>query len=503
MGRRATSALAFSAGDVVLREEPLLVFDSTRGDATNLWAAYSKCTVDEQRRVLDMYHPDRSSFPQLLNQASFALNVAEHDDPDVILLHRLLLIVNFNSHSFNGGETNYEGELVIGSSEWNAQVKLSALFDAASKVEHSCCPSVRSSTKTGAMVYTATRDIKEGDFVTFSYLGPALDISRAERRATLRREKRFDCECDRCQGLDLNQPQFCSNVNTAGCCPGLVLQCGKSGSWICGECDTRTEDRDVGDCSAREKSSVVDSLEKLKDQIVPQTPEQFKKLQQLAHDVFPFTHSFWVSFWESLASYHASVAVMVDKHTTENPGARLLPGMSVKSSRLQSAIANIESVAWKNEMQRLVTDRAGGLPPQFSRSLAASKVGPCGGCGTATEKKCSKCLCSFFCGRDCQVKCWPGHKGECKAFLARCSDNGGVPTSAAGAKKRIARILSSAPPSNDSVMEAFYAGMDLEKAGEGELAAMLFEPYEQIIRGWLQPGDPDVEIVRGIVARKR
>lgn len=38
---------------------------------------------------------------------------------------------------------------------------------------------------------------------------------------------------------------------------------------------------------------------------------------------------------------------------------------------------------------------------------------PCNVCGDMTRKNCAKCLCSYYCGSECQKKDWLEHKKEC------------------------------------------------------------------------------------------
>ena len=60
----------------------------------------------------------------------------------------------------------------------------------------------------------------------------------------------------------------------------------------------------------------------------------------------------------------------------------------------------------------------------------------CAVCGAAAEKRCSKCHNEWYCGRECQLKAWKGHKALCK-LVSQDRARGGAAGGAGGA--RVAR----------------------------------------------------------------
>ena len=149
------------------------------------------------------------------------------------------------------------------------------------------------------------------------------------------------------------------------------------------------------------------------------------------------------------------------------------------------------------------------LPSQLCvMSQLAKKC--CGACGKAEARStCSNCKVVAYCNRECQSAKWDDHKTACKAYVG-AGGNAASKDLAVGAfdtakegKKRLKASLANTPCCQDNAKEAFYAGLDFEKAGEEELAAMMLEPFETIVCDWLQPGDPKIEIVRAIVKRGR
>ncbi|XP_063983250.1 zinc finger MYND domain-containing protein 10 [Diachasmimorpha longicaudata] len=49
--------------------------------------------------------------------------------------------------------------------------------------------------------------------------------------------------------------------------------------------------------------------------------------------------------------------------------------------------------------------------------MVATAVRHCASCSEIATKKCSKCKSVWYCGRECQVNDWPGHKNKCEEIL--------------------------------------------------------------------------------------
>jgi len=170
-GKRTLVTRSFNAGDVIINEQACLIWETTPGDTPGaqahhdlavLHTAFLKATKHSQERVLDMLRPEKDD-PRMKNWRKLAIkHLGSATHPSVDLITQLLAIVNFNCHVYRG-EAAEPGETIIGSDEWRSQPSFAALFDIASKVEHSCDANVWNRTAKGAMIYTALRDIKEGE----------------------------------------------------------------------------------------------------------------------------------------------------------------------------------------------------------------------------------------------------------------------------------------------------------------------------------------------------
>lgn len=51
---------------------------------------------------------------------------------------------------------------------------------------------------------------------------------------------------------------------------------------------------------------------------------------------------------------------------------------------------------------------------QFEDAVGATAVHYCKGCGAEATLRCSRCKAEWYCGRQCQIKCWKEHKKVCK-----------------------------------------------------------------------------------------
>nr|CCC50001.1 conserved hypothetical protein, fragment [Trypanosoma vivax Y486] len=74
-----------------------------------------------------------------------------------------------------------------------------ALYDAASKINHSCAPSVRFMPTHGGVQARVVRDIADGEEVRTSYIEVGAHDSREARRGYLLRHYGFNCDCPLCE----------------------------------------------------------------------------------------------------------------------------------------------------------------------------------------------------------------------------------------------------------------------------------------------------------------
>ena len=154
------------------------------------------------------------------------LNIAEELGVQHDQVKTLVLIDRFNAHEFRGLKDTkaYDSAMIGLSSSYHAS--FAALYRIGSKVEHSCFPNVSYSSKTGGLVYTATRPIEPGDRLSYSYSdGAALDCPVEERQAEMQRCKAFLCRCSRCEG-----PDFCRPLPSPCCAGQFALMTAPAGA---------------------------------------------------------------------------------------------------------------------------------------------------------------------------------------------------------------------------------------------------------------------------------
>lgn len=264
LGRVLVADRHFVIGDVVVEEEPLLVWVDDAHRCESMVRAFLAAPVETQAAILDMGHPlfDDESVPFVAvarkEAAALAASHADFADMGTVRLVELLLIDATNAHSYHGGArtgNSARSALVFISADVDIdvdvdapslpppqtpapRVKQCAIFAFASKVAHACRPNtVYTSTGTGGRLrYIASRSIAPGDLITFSYI-EALQ-PRAARRAALLDGKFFHCECARCMDAD-----DCRGLRCA-----LTVDCGGTllhylnGNWACTACGAAAQD---------------------------------------------------------------------------------------------------------------------------------------------------------------------------------------------------------------------------------------------------------------------
>ena len=360
-----------------------------------------------QLKVLDMFHPPQWD----------------------TLEERLQLIADFNSHGISNSSS-------------------AGLFYHCSMLEHSCIPNVmgHSPDSRDMIIYelTALRDIVEGEFLTFNYLGrEALTMPRDSRRSYLFAGKKFECACPRCEGFDIARPLFCS-VLSENSCPGLVQKFGGSAEWVCGDCGKTYSEEDeklngviYGDDGEKEFVTAVQSLSRIRE------TERMLDLGVRASEKVPRMHYFWPTYWDRLQE--------LDQKALENKG---MPASDVSPLLLHSAILDLESLAWTNTMRHL-NDVA------MLSSVTQS----------------------------------PGVLSSVRQIFS-------TPPSRDYAKARLVEILDAPPrPCLASLRSACRAGLSFEKCGEIELAAMLLCAYEHLAVKYLPTNGKDLVEVRRILKR--
>jgi hypothetical protein len=268
MGRVLVSDRSFLPGDVVVEEEPLLVWVDDSRRCGSLVRAFLVASSAVQDEILTFGHPatddERVPFVSIARAEAAALAAS---DPDFAALGEarlmeLLLIDATNAHSYHGGARNPQRHLTASNAPGDGTVrtKQCALFSIASKVAHSCRPNaIYTSTGTnGRLRYIASRPIAPGDLITFSYIESLQPRDR--RRAALKEGKFFHCACARCSGVDDCRGLRCALTKT---CRGILLRSDdgeeNGGAWKCSACASSATDAALSEPIAAE-ASTTDSI---------------------------------------------------------------------------------------------------------------------------------------------------------------------------------------------------------------------------------------------------
>lgn len=197
MGRSIVAKEAFAPGEVIVKDEPILVWDDPVDKGYPfLLRAFNKCDKKTQGRILSMYHPalDRAS-PMLDLRRKKAVELCKTKEfgalsRDTVLA--LLLLADCNSHDYSrvkGGTPGVD--------------RRAALYVDASLCCHDCRPNCRfRSHGDGALEYTCIRDIPVDGHVTFCYTGTPWWLTTRDRRERLLKRFDFFCRCERCAAPD-------------------------------------------------------------------------------------------------------------------------------------------------------------------------------------------------------------------------------------------------------------------------------------------------------------
>lgn len=174
LGRAVVATRDFSeVGEVIFREQPLLVWDSHVNYFSNFLDRFLDSPQEVRTLVLDMHTPPVDSrFMKSLTETAVALSVqsTRYLTLGVENITKLIGVCNINTHEYYGRppEDFYD---IVSESRRSGSGR-TALFAYGSKVAHSCCPNTSYSSKTadGCLEYKVVAPIKEGDHITFSYL---------------------------------------------------------------------------------------------------------------------------------------------------------------------------------------------------------------------------------------------------------------------------------------------------------------------------------------------
>lgn len=220
----------FAAGEIVLTEQPLLVWENN--SVYSFLNAFFKSPEEVQETVWGMDdHNDKTLLKDgesidmqgFAQDASLRLKNEEGISVDSDQILRLLHIKHINAHSFRDTQ--------------------GALFVCASVANHSCRPNVLySSFSSGSgddgMRFIALRTISAGMEIHPSYLKTVTCVPMNQRLAQLRNSKDFVCRCLRCNDVGFDD---CRGLSCTDCL-GVVVQFNTSMTqslekWTCLKCN--------------------------------------------------------------------------------------------------------------------------------------------------------------------------------------------------------------------------------------------------------------------------
>ena len=345
MGTVVVATASFAPGEVVIKEVPLLLYETTpsaagNDDWTDFFRQYSKLSPDDKTRILAMAHPELDGQTirvknRKVESIKWQRILRESCGLEAEVIQKLMLIADTNSHLFLGAASSH-----------NSNAPKAALCVYGSKVEHSCSPNVSYSSSTGYLIYRAIRRIEIGERISFSYID--LKETAAKRREILLETKDFVCSCDLCLGPD--------HSRTAGCpkptCQGTAL-IHSSGEWECTTC---------GFLSASEAASI------LKTELEFERRLGFMQAQQLQANIPDSIHSVIADASRRLSPTHSIVARLVTFYSTicashlamlNKPEIRPSPGLIKLIRKYCSPMSTVDEVSWACAMSGLTAVRIG------------------------------------------------------------------------------------------------------------------------------------------------
>ncbi|XP_034247068.1 zinc finger MYND domain-containing protein 10 isoform X2 [Thrips palmi] len=89
-------------------------------------------------------------------------------------------------------------------------------------------------------------------------------------------------------------------------------------------------------------------------------------------------------------------------------------------SRKWRKIAKIQLGTFFQKDQGSIQKMAQSLSSAYNLDVLdrlGGDMAKCAGCGDPAPKRCSRCKTEWYCGRECQVKCWSNHKQVCNSVV--------------------------------------------------------------------------------------
>jgi len=228
---------AFAAGDIVLKEKPLIHWHfSDFDDIQGYFTAYLEADEEVQHEIDQFYCPpiDQEEISSPLQQRRKQLAESLHTSGqyqnvlNIEKMYKLLLIADANAHVYCGHNQSS-----------NDAASTAALFKFGAKVSHSCLPNLYYTSKvTGELMYIATKPIAPDQMLSFSYI-KCFELSRQQRLEQLHDEKYFHCLCSRCTSEYRDSDGvYCAYVSADDSdCDGIIYETSVTGAWKCRNCN--------------------------------------------------------------------------------------------------------------------------------------------------------------------------------------------------------------------------------------------------------------------------
>lgn len=270
MGRVLVATRAFSCGEIVLREKPVLVWESSNlfNQHLSFIDNYFRAGICEQAIVHDMYCPREVHGVGEMHVTEALLRAQEQSDKSTSSLPPDEIRCLLKRAAANSIEIMAEGDCLQQDNRTCGLFPMmpmkAALFEYGSKMSHSCNPNTIPETfpaslpnESSTAGYRAIRPIKAGEQITFSYVGNSFEklnpqllceagprvafsssniftMPTRSRRKFVLEQRGFVCRCSRCDGPDVCRPLKCPRDG----CEDYALLDGKIEEWSCRKCGT-------------------------------------------------------------------------------------------------------------------------------------------------------------------------------------------------------------------------------------------------------------------------
>jgi hypothetical protein len=327
-GRTLVSNRTFQFGEIVLRDEPLIVFTT----ASSLLSKFSLLPKEKQDIILDLCHPPLDiGTPRMQQRRMEAAPLASDLGIPEQKVLKLLAIADTNSHAFrNQEERGNEDKKTKKKKKKKKNMKQrghckkdnkaeeqrkekieqrvvgarSALFGSGAMASHSCDPNACYSSKSGYLQYRAIRRIQKDEEITISYIDPYMHVQ--DRRDSLFETKNFVCTCFKCTGPDYYRQLKCPMGKKCSMIPQPQLA-RLQVDWMC-SIHGHVSDELVTP-KLHEEESIRNDVQKC---LSSTDGMEILALLEGASLSLPRTHYLIVSLYKAIALWYSSLARYLD-----------------------------------------------------------------------------------------------------------------------------------------------------------------------------------------------